>query len=112
VQGTAADLFKLAGIRLDRLYRPYDAWLVIPVHDAFVFEAPLPVLGEVAELTRRVMCEVVQEAFPQLQPRAEVNVGRPGCWNKEGEADALEAWLAELPRIGDAATSSCVVQLT
>ena len=41
VQGSAAVVFKAAGNRLDRLYRQHDAWLVVPLHDAFVFEAPL-----------------------------------------------------------------------
>ena len=40
VQGSAAVVFKVAGNRLDRLYRQYDAWLVVPLHDAFVFECP------------------------------------------------------------------------
>ena len=93
VQGTAAALFKRAGVRLDRLYREHDAKLIVPLHDAFVFEAPLGALDAVAELTRRVLCEAVQEEFPQLRPRAEVNVSRPGCWNKDGKADALAAWI-------------------
>jgi DNA polymerase I-like protein with 3'-5' exonuclease and polymerase domains len=60
VQGSAADVFKAAGNRLDRLYRAYDAWLTVPIYDAFVFEAPSEHLEEVARLTERVMCEVVQ----------------------------------------------------
>ena len=93
VQGSAADAFKLAGIRLDKLYRQYGAKLIIPVHDAYVFEVPLDVLSNVAKLTARVMCESVQELFPNLQPRAEINISHPECWNKEGKADALEQWL-------------------
>ena len=41
VQGTAALVFFDAGNRLRRLYRRHGARLIIPVHDAFVFEAPL-----------------------------------------------------------------------
>jgi DNA polymerase-1 len=95
VQGSAAVVFKAAGSRLERLYRGHNAWLVIPVHDAFVFEAPLDVLGEVAELTGRVMCDTVREYFPQLRPKAEVNISQPWCWNKDGHADALEKWLQD-----------------
>jgi DNA polymerase I-like protein with 3'-5' exonuclease and polymerase domains len=95
VQGSAAVAFKAAGNRLDRVYRRHDAWLVIPVHDAFVFEAPLADLEEVAELTKRVMCDVVQEYFPQLHPQAEVNIGQPRCWNKDGHADAIERWMED-----------------
>ena len=93
VQGSAAVVFKAAGNRLDRLYRQYGARLLIPLHDAFIFEAPLDVLEEVAQLTKRVMCETVQEYFPELRPQAEVNIKRPDCWNKKGDANALTRWL-------------------
>jgi DNA polymerase-1 len=95
VQGTAAVVFKAAGNRLDRLYRRHDAWLVLAVHDAYVYEAPLGALGEVGELTRRVMCETVEEYFPVLRPRAEVNDAHPECWNKDGHADSLERWMED-----------------
>jgi DNA polymerase-1 len=95
VQGSAAVVFKAAGNRLDRLYRSRDAWLIVPLHDAYVFEAPLAALEEVAVLTERVLCEAVQEYFPQLRPRAEVNVGKPHCWNKDGRDDSLERWIAD-----------------
>lgn len=94
VQGSAAVAFKMAGNRLDRLYQTYDAKLLLPMHDAFVFEAPLPVLEEVANLTGRVMCETVRECFPELQPRADLNILHPGCWNKDREVNSLEKWLA------------------
>jgi DNA polymerase-1 len=95
VQGSAAVLFKAAGNRLDRLYRRYDAWLVVPMHDAYVFEAPREVLAEVAGLTARVMCEAVAEHFPELAARAEVNISHPECWNKDGHADSVERWIED-----------------
>lgn len=84
VQASAATVFKHAGNRLDRLYSHYSARLLLPIHDEFVFEAPLTHLAEVAEITRWVMCESVQEFFPKLLPRAEVDISRPECWTKEG----------------------------
>jgi DNA polymerase-1 len=95
VQGSAAVVFKAAGNRLDKLYRAHDAWLVVPLHDAYVFEAPMESIQQVGELTGRVLCESVQEYFPLLQPRAEVNVKQPHCWNKDGRADSLERWMKE-----------------
>jgi DNA polymerase-1 len=95
VQGSAAVVFKAAGNRLDRLYRAYDAWLIVPMHDAFVFEAPLEELEKVADLTERVMCEAVMEYFPRLRPRVEVNIKHPGCWNKDGHADSLDRWIED-----------------
>jgi DNA polymerase-1 len=93
VQGSAADVFKAAGNRLDKLYPKYDAKLIVPMHDAFVFEAPLDVLGEVTTLTERVMVETVQEFFPALRPKVEVNVRQPQCWNKDGHADSIHQWM-------------------
>jgi DNA polymerase-1 len=103
VQGTAAALFKIACIRLLPLYRQYNAKLILLVHDAAVFECPLMAITDVAELTRRHLCEAVQEFFPKLRPRAAINIEHPECWNKEGQADALENWLA---KVDDSALSS------
>lgn len=97
IQGSAASAFKLAGNRLDKIFIKYGARLLIPLHDSFVFVAPLGVLAEVAEITRRVMCEAVQEYFPELHPRAEVNISHPECWNKDGKRDLLDVWLQPQP---------------
>ena len=96
VQGSAAVVFKAAGNRLDKLYRQYDSRIIIPVHDAFIFEAPLDQLESVAELTARVMCDTLQEYFPVLRPQAEINISRPDCWNKDGNGDELERWIERL----------------
>ena len=45
VQGSAAVVFKAAGNRLDKLYQQYDARIILPLHDAFIFEAPLKRTG-------------------------------------------------------------------
>jgi len=96
VQGSAAVVFKAAGNRLDKLYRQYDTRIIIPVHDAFIFEAPLESLKTVAELTSRVMCNTLQEYFPILRPQVETNISKPECWNKDGDGDELEKWIQSL----------------
>jgi|GEM_PF-770883 len=96
VQGSAAVVFKAAGNRLDKLYRQYGAKIIIPVHDSFIFEAPLNELETVAELTARVMCDTLQEHFPVLRPQVEVNISSPDCWNKDGDGEELERWIASL----------------
>jgi DNA polymerase-1 len=95
VQGTAAALFKVAGNRLDRLYQQHDAWLILAVHDAFVFEAPLASIREVADLTDRVMRQAIEECYPQLRPKVEVNIDKPHCWNKDGHDDSIECWIED-----------------
>jgi DNA polymerase-1 len=94
VQGSAAVIFKHAGNRLDRLYQGYGARIIVPLHDSFVFEAPLDRLEEVARLTAAVMTSSVTEFYPKLQPKVEVNIFDPSCWNKDGNAKALEEWVA------------------
>jgi DNA polymerase I len=93
VQGSAAVVFKAAGNRLDKLYQQFNTRIIIPLHDAFIFEAPLTCLAEVADLTSRVMCDTLQEYFPELLPQVEVNIKAPGCWNKDGNIDELERWI-------------------
>ena len=93
IQGTAAALFKMAGNRLYQLYKRYDAKLIVALHDAFIFEAPLDKLDEVAALTSQVMIQVIQEKYPQLNIRTDINITSPNSWNKEGNTNSIDVWL-------------------
>jgi DNA polymerase I-like protein with 3'-5' exonuclease and polymerase domains len=95
IQGSAAAIFKMVCTRLVELYQPYDAWLIIPLHDAIVFEAPLEAFEEVTNLTATVMCETLEEVFPVLEPRVTLNVSKPKCWNKDGQVTGLSRWLRD-----------------
>lgn len=95
VQGTAAALFKVAGNRLHQLFKGYNAKLIVAMHDAFVFEAPLEHMQVVGALTAQVMTQVVQEVYPQLHLRADINIRHPQCWTKEGDPTTLDTWLAK-----------------
>ncbi|MBL7202533.1 MAG: DNA polymerase I [Anaerolineae bacterium] len=57
IQGTAADILKIAMIRLDRelAERGYAAHMVLQVHDEVVLEVPQSELDQVVALTREVM---------------------------------------------------------
>ena len=61
LQGTAADLIKLAMIRIDQALPAggFQARMLLQVHDELVFEAPA---GEVAELSKMVKREMEQVA--------------------------------------------------
>jgi DNA polymerase I len=93
IQGTAAVIFKMACNRLIQLYQPYDARLIIPLHDAVVFEAPLEAFEEVTKLTAKVMRKTLREVFPELRPRVTRNVSKPTCWNKDGKVNGLAKWI-------------------
>jgi len=87
VQAGAAVTFKTAGIRLDREYRRYNARIIVPLHDSFIFESPLEAMEHVANVTEQIMCDAVREYYPDLRPRAVVNIQRPECWSKDGDTD-------------------------
>jgi len=64
LQGTAADIIKLAMIRLDAALKDTGARLILQVHDELVFEVPEPSLDKVKELVREQMEYVVQLKVP------------------------------------------------
>ena len=74
VQGTAADIIKLAMILVSRemKQRRLRARLILQVHDELLIECPPEELGEVTELLRDCM----EKAYPLRVPLvAEVHTG-------------------------------------
>jgi DNA polymerase-1 len=68
LQGTAADLIKIAMIRLDRILREqnFQSRMLLQVHDELVFEAPPSEIGSLRELVKREMEGVAGLAVPLL----------------------------------------------
>jgi DNA polymerase-1 len=95
VQGSAGVVFKAAGNRLRRRFLHYKAKLILPMHDAFVFEALRQHFQVVAKITAEVMRGTVQEYFPELDPQVEINISHPHCWNKDGKYRSLAMWMAK-----------------
>ena len=77
VPGTAADLIKLAMVRIDREMerRAGRAAMLLQVHDELVFEAPAEEAAEVAALAKREMEQVYRLEVPLL-----VDVGIGDNW--------------------------------
>ena len=77
LQGTAADLIKLAMIRIDReLQRgAFEGAMLLQVHDELVFEAPPDEAPQVAALAKREMEQVARLDVPLL-----VDVGIGDNW--------------------------------
>jgi len=77
LQGTAADLIKLAMVRIDREMerRGGEAAMLLQVHDELVFEAPAEEAAEVAALAKREMEQVYRLEVPLL-----VDVGIGDNW--------------------------------
>ena len=64
LQGTAADLIKLAMVRLHPQLGAHSARLLLQVHDELVLEAPAATAAAAAELVRTVMEQVAELAVP------------------------------------------------
>jgi DNA polymerase-1 len=77
LQGTAADLIKLAMIRIDEELRQrgMQARMLLQVHDELVFECPKDEVEELAALAKQRMERVETLAVPLL-----VDVGRGANW--------------------------------
>ncbi len=72
LQGTAADLIKLAMIRIDEKLRGMQAKMLLQVHDELVFEAPPEEVDQVRALAKAEMEGVRKLDVPLL---VEVGVG-------------------------------------
>ncbi|RME06614.1 MAG: DNA polymerase I [Deltaproteobacteria bacterium] len=74
IQGSAADLIKLAMIRVDRLLRSrgMKSRMLLQVHDELVFEAPPTEIEELSALVRREMESAISLTVPL---RVDIGVG-------------------------------------
>jgi DNA polymerase I len=75
IQGTAADIIKIAMVRCHKALRESRTKLVLQIHDELLFEAPDDEAGEIAEIVRNEMIA----AF-ELDPPLAVDVGVGGNW--------------------------------
>jgi DNA polymerase I len=75
LQGTAADLIKLAMIRIDAAIqeRELRSRMTLQVHDELVFEVPEPEVESLRDLVRKEMEDVYPLAVPLL---VEIGVGK------------------------------------
>ena len=77
IQGTAADIIKLAMVRCQNALAEREATtrLVLQIHDELLFEGPPGEMDDATELVRREMC-----AAYQLDPPLEVDIGVGSDW--------------------------------
>ena len=75
VQGTAADLIKIAMVNIDAAFkkRELDARLVLQVHDELLVEAAEADAAAAAEILQRLMCKAMELSVPLV---AEVTMGQ------------------------------------
>ncbi|HET7053698.1 MAG TPA: DNA polymerase I [Solirubrobacterales bacterium] len=77
IQGTAADIIKLAMVRCQNAFaeRGAKTRLVLQIHDELLFEGPPEEMDDATKLVRREMC-----AAYQLDPPLEVDIGVGPDW--------------------------------
>ena len=72
IQGTAADIMKLAMIQLDAKLHDFDSKMLLQVHDELIIEAPESEVAEVSEIIETTMQQAYEMKVPLL---TEVGVG-------------------------------------
>ncbi len=77
IQGTAADMIKIAMIRIDEeiRHRGLRSMMILQVHDELVFEVP----GSEMETIRTLVADRMRSALPLCVP-VEVEVGTGATW--------------------------------
>ena len=77
IQGSAADLIKIAMIRIDQLLRgsKYESMMLLQVHDELVFEVAAGELDEITGLVKREM-----EGAASLSVPLVVDIGTGKNW--------------------------------
>ncbi len=66
IQGSAADVIKKAMIDLDPKLIPYEAQMLLQIHDELVIEVPDEHLDAVSDITRATMEQVVELRVPLI----------------------------------------------
>ncbi|HEY1011461.1 MAG TPA: DNA polymerase I [Herpetosiphonaceae bacterium] len=80
IQGTAADLIKLAMVQLEERLRSggFAARMVLQVHDELLLEVPEAEVDEVA----RLVCATMEGVYPELRVPLEVNIEAGPNWDE------------------------------
>ncbi|WP_298142149.1 DNA polymerase I [uncultured Acinetobacter sp.] len=77
LQGSAADIIKMAMIEVDKILPQDQAKLLLQVHDELVFEVDAEIADQLAEQLRDVMQSVIQLSVPLI-----VEVGKGLNWDE------------------------------
>ena len=73
IQGSSADIIKIAMVKLDELLKPYQSRLLLQVHDELVFEIPPEEWEELQPKIKSTMEDAVSLSIPL---EVEINVGK------------------------------------
>jgi DNA polymerase-1 len=82
IQGTAADIAKVALVEVNRVLRPFDAALTLQIHDEFVIECSKSEVDDVIPLVKTAMEDIQLDGHPVLTVPLEVNIGVGSNWSE------------------------------
>jgi len=94
VQGSSAAVFKQSIINIERRVSVREFRLLVPMYDSIVFEAPLNQLQYFIELVSNEMRSAMQQYFPVLKPKVEVNDFAVQYWNSKDSLVSFNDFLA------------------
>jgi DNA polymerase-1 len=95
VQAGAGVVFREAVVRLYHHFRGTTTKLILPVHDAVVFECNTDSIRAVGREASQIMIDTVRKYYPALWPRVDINDASPNCWNKDACSDSLDRFLED-----------------
>lgn len=64
IQGSAADIIKIAMIRMEQALKDMQATMLLQVHDELIFEAPASEIDTLAKLVPSVMDSAIELEIP------------------------------------------------
>ncbi len=95
VQGAAAVAFRHSANLLDAHFCGTSTKLVLPIHDAVLFECDEGDVKSVGNEAAQIMIDAVRSYYPELQPRVDINDHDSSCWNKDGRSGSLQEFMAD-----------------
>src|SRR5215831_14132731 len=82
IQGTAADIAKVALVAVNEVLRPFDAALTLQIHDEFIIECSKGQVDEVIPLVKTAMEDIRLDGHAVLTVPLEVNIGVGMNWSE------------------------------
>jgi len=77
IQGGAADLMKIAMVRMSKALKKYDAYMLMQIHDEIVVEAKETQIAEISQVIKDSMEKAVSFSIP-----IPVELTVADCWKK------------------------------
>ena len=96
IQGMCASVFRRACLAVDAALRPYQGYIVLPMHDSLICAAPMAARQEASIAVKEAMEAASEEEMGGfLRLRACIAMGQSGAWCKAGKEDSVKRLLQD-----------------